>query len=173
MRDKRKNPDYSKNVAKRYRADEKEFDCIFTMPQEKIFTEFKDENILRQPKPTILPDHIKDKAKFCMFHNDYGHTLATCRNLYAQLRAMMRKCQLLKYLKKKVPLGSMERPRETARVLIKTIDEGVAKDPGTSRSAQNLKIVTFIRKDDDEKDRKYDRYVARREERNLRTKAFE
>ena len=75
------------------------------MPQEKIFAELKDENVLKQPKPTVLPDHMKDKTKFCRFHNDYGHNLATYRNLYAQLRAVMRKGQLLKYLKKKVPLG--------------------------------------------------------------------
>ena len=80
------------------------------MPQEKIFAELKDENFLRQPKPIVIPDHMKDKTKLCMFHNDYGHTLTTCRNLYVQLRAMMRKGQLLKYLKKNVLLGSIEIP---------------------------------------------------------------
>ena len=115
------------------------------MPQEKIFAELKDENVFRQPNKTILSNDMKDNTKFSMFHNDYGHTLTTCRNLYAQLRAMMRKGQLLKYLKKKVPLGLIERPGETERVVVKTADGGVTKDPGTSGSAQNLKIVTFIR----------------------------
>jgi len=32
--------------------------------------------------------------------------------------------------------------------------------------------VTFIRKDNEEKDKKYERYAARREERNLRTKVL-
>ena len=54
----------------------------------------------------------------------------------------------------------------------KATDEAAAKDPQTSGSAQNLKIVTFIRKDSEEKDRKYDIYAARRKERNLRTKAL-
>ena len=67
----------------------------------------------------------------------------------------------------------MDRPQETESVVIKMTGEGVTKDPGTSGSAQNLKIVTFIWKDDEEKDRKYDRYAARREERNLRTKTLE
>ena len=83
VREKKRSLDYSGGVAKRFKADEEEFDCIFTMPQEKNFVELKDENILRRPNKTILPDHIKDKTKFCMFHNDYGHTLATCKNLYA------------------------------------------------------------------------------------------
>ena len=80
--DKRRSSDYSGDTVKRFKANEEEFGCIFTMPQEKIFTELKDENILRQTKPTILPYHMKDKSKFCMFHNDYEHTLATCKNLY-------------------------------------------------------------------------------------------
>ena len=110
----------------------------------------------------MVPDHMKDKTKFCMFHDDYGHTLATCKNLYAQLKAMIRKGMLLKYLKKKVPLGSLDKPRETKRVVIKTASEGVAKDPQTSGNGQNLKVVTFIRKDNEEKERKYDRFAARR-----------
>ena len=107
-RDKRKRPEYSEDASKRYKTDDGEFDYIFTIPQEKIFTELKNKNVLRQPNRTTLPDHMKDKTKFFMFHNDYGHTFATCKNLYAQLRALIRKGQLLKYLKKKVPLGTVE-----------------------------------------------------------------
>ena len=58
-------------------------------------------------------------------------------------------------------------------MVIKTTDEGVAKDPGTSGSAPNLKIVTFKRRDDEKEDRKYDIYATRKEERNLRMKALE
>ena len=78
---------------------------------------------------------MKDKTKFCMFHNEYGHTLATHRNQYAQLRALMRKGQLLKHLKKKVPLGSIEKPRETERMVVKIAGDVAAKDPQTSGSA--------------------------------------
>ena len=53
------------------------------MQQEKIFAELKNENVLRRPNRIMVPDHMKDKTKFCMFHDDYGHTLATCKNLYA------------------------------------------------------------------------------------------
>ena len=94
------------------------------MPQETIFAELKDKNVFRQPKPIILSDHMKDKSKFSMFHNDYGHILATCRNLYGQLRAMIMKCHLLKYLKNKVPLGSLEKPKESERMVIKVTSEG-------------------------------------------------
>ena len=108
--------------------------------------DLKDENFLRQPKPTILPDYMKDKSKFCMFHNDYGHTFATFRNLYAQLRVMMRKGQLLKYLKQRVPLGSLEKSKESERITIKVTSKGAKKDLGTNGSAEDLNIVLFVRK---------------------------
>ena len=57
-------------------------------------------------------------------------------------------------------------------MVFKTTSEGAEKDLGTSRLGQNLKIVSFVGKDNEEKDWKYDKYVARREERNLRTKAL-
>ena len=45
--DKRKGSDYSSSSAKRFKTDKKDFDCIFTMPQEKIFGELKNENVFR------------------------------------------------------------------------------------------------------------------------------
>ena len=122
-KDKGKSSNFFERPTKKYKTDEGDFDCIFTMPQEKIFAELKNENILRQPNQIMVPDHMKDKTKFCMFHDDYGHTLATCKNLYAQLRAMIIKGMLLKYLKKKVLLGSLNKPRETERVVIKMASE--------------------------------------------------
>ena len=44
-RDKRKFTDYSDSSAKRFKANNDDFDCIFTIPQEKIFFELKDQNI--------------------------------------------------------------------------------------------------------------------------------
>ena len=125
-------------MVKRFKTDKEDFDCIFTMPQEKIFAKLKDENVFRQPRPINVPEHMKDKSKFCMFHNNYGHTLAACRNLYGKLKGMMRKGLLLKYLKNKAPPGSVEKSWEIERMVVKVIGKGVQKDTGTSRSAKNL-----------------------------------
>ena len=84
----------------------------------------------------------------------------------------MRKEQLLKYLKKKVPLGTMEKYQETERTVIKMASNVATKDPQTSSSADNLNIMTSIMSDNEEKGRKYGRYAARREEQNLRTRAL-
>ena len=75
---------------------------------------------------------------------------------------MIRKSHLLKYLKKKVSLGLLEKPRESERIVIKVTKEGAVKDPGTSGLAQNLNIVSFVGNDSEEKGKKYDKYTARR-----------
>ena len=82
---------YNCNPQKRFRPEEEGFDYTFIMPQEKIFAELKDQNIFRAPKPYNVPNHLKDRSQYCIFHEDYGHTLATCKNLYYQLRTMIRR----------------------------------------------------------------------------------
>ena len=69
---------------------------------------------------------------------------------------------LLKYLKKKASLGSMENSWEYERMIVKVASKGTSKNPGTSRSAKKLRIVSFVRKNNKGKERKYDRYATRR-----------
>ena len=69
---------------------------------------------------------------------------------------------LLKYSKKKAPPGSIEKSWEFERMIVKVTGKGALKNPGTSGSAQNLRIMSFIGKDSEGKEKKYDRYVARR-----------
>ena len=46
--DKRKISDYSGIAVKRFKADEEEFNCIFTMPQDKIFAKLKKRKHLQE-----------------------------------------------------------------------------------------------------------------------------
>ena len=73
---------YNCNPQKRFKPEEEGFDYTFIMPQEKIFAELKDQNIFRAPKPYNVPNHLKDQSQYYIFHEDYGHTVATYRNLY-------------------------------------------------------------------------------------------
>ncbi len=45
-KDKRKSSDFPERPTKKYKSDEEDFNCIFTMQQEKIFAELKNENVL-------------------------------------------------------------------------------------------------------------------------------
>ena len=84
---------------------------------------------------------------------------------------MIRKGLLLKYLKKKALLGSVEF-WESKRMVVKVNGEGMSKDPRISELAQNLRIVSFVGKDNEGKENKYDRCATRKEERSLRIKAI-
>ena len=95
---------YSCNPQKRFMPEEEGFNYTFIMLQKKIFIELKDQNIFQTLKLYNVPNHLKDRNHYCIFHEDYGHTLATCRNLYYQLRAMIRRGELQKYVKSKTPI---------------------------------------------------------------------
>lgn len=58
--DKRKSSNYSGGSSKRFKNDEVNYDCIFTIPLEKIFTDLKNQNIFRKPRPINLTKHMKD-----------------------------------------------------------------------------------------------------------------
>ena len=76
------------------------------------------------------------------------------------------------YLKKRVLLGSIGRSWETERLTIKVIGEVTLKDTMASILGQNLRVVSFMRNNREEKEKKYGRYAKRREERNLKTQAL-
>ncbi|XP_062073918.1 uncharacterized protein LOC133778109 [Humulus lupulus] len=40
----------------------------------------------------------RDKNKYCLFHKDYGHTIAECHNLNNQIQALMRSGRLTQYI---------------------------------------------------------------------------
>ena len=86
--------DYQSNPPKRFKLEEESFDYTFTMPLEKIYAELKDQGIFCSPKPYNIPDHMMDRSQYCIFQEDYGHTLVTCRNLYFQLKSIMKKGEL-------------------------------------------------------------------------------
>lgn len=71
------------------------------MTQDKIYAELKDQNIFCTPNPYSVLDHLKDRSQYCIFNEDFEHTLATRKNFYFQLKAMMRRGELQKYVKSK------------------------------------------------------------------------
>ena len=128
--------------------------------------------MFRQPKPYSILEHVKDREQFCIFHNDYGHTLAACRKFYNQVKSIMKKGELLKYLKKKIPVCSRKESWNSGSVTIKVATKGTSRNAEVRGSVQNLQIVSYVRKTNGEKEKKYEEYAARRSKRNLRTLAL-
>ena len=93
----------------------------FTTGIDVIYAQTKDKGIYRTPPRSSLPDSMKDKSKYCKFHQDYGHELAECKNLKRQILAIMRKGGLDQYRKKAGGPGGptealMNRPKGAAVV---------------------------------------------------------
>lgn len=43
------------------------------MPIEQVLMQIKDESSLQWPRPIYAPTEIRDKNKYCRFHQDHGH----------------------------------------------------------------------------------------------------
>ena len=104
-RDKKRSVEYNDCPVKRFQKEYDDFDGIFTILQERIFVELKDHNIFRQPRPYNILEHMKDRSLLCIFHNDHGHTLATCKNLYNQIKIMMKKRGIAKIFEEEDSYG--------------------------------------------------------------------
>ena len=78
----------------------------------------------------------------------------------------MKKDELQKYVKSKVPT----KPGTSLPWKNRSQDE--TKQGGTSKSGENLRVVSFIHQENDEKRGRYEEFESRRLERGLRTIAL-
>ena len=44
--------------------------------------------------------NVRDKKKYCQFHKDHSHYIEDCRDLKEQIKELIRKGKLQKYMKK-------------------------------------------------------------------------
>ena len=70
------------------------------MPVDKILTQIKDNHYLKWPRPLHSSPNVCDKNKYCRFHKDHGHNTEDCRDLKEQVKELIRKGKLQKYMKK-------------------------------------------------------------------------
>ena len=100
---KREGPDRQSNDDLRRKEDRGPWTVKFTpliMPVDKILTQIKDEHYLKWPRPLHSSPNVRDKNKYCRFHEDHGHNTEDCRDLKEQVEELIRKGRLQKYVKK-------------------------------------------------------------------------
>ena len=73
---------------------------------DKILAQIKDEHYLKWPRPLHLSPNVHDKKKYCRFHKDHGHYTEDCRDLKEQIKELIRKGKLQKFVKKGEPSKS-------------------------------------------------------------------
>ena len=67
---------------------------------DKILAQIKDEHYLKWPRPLHSSPNVRDKKKYCRFHRDHGHLTEECRDLKEQIKELIRKGKLQRYIKK-------------------------------------------------------------------------
>ena len=70
------------------------------MPVDKILAQITDKHYLEWPRSLHSSPHMRDKKKYCWFLKDHGHNTEDCRNLKEQIKELIRKGKLQKYVKK-------------------------------------------------------------------------
>ncbi|XP_050259759.1 uncharacterized protein LOC126704799 [Quercus robur] len=59
-----------------------------------------DEHFLKWLRPLHSSPNVRDKNKYCRFHQDHSHNTEDCRDLKEQIEELIRKGKLQKYVKK-------------------------------------------------------------------------
>ena len=78
--------------------------------------QIKDKHSLKWPKPLYLSPNARDKRKYYHFHKDHGHYIEDCRDLKEQIKELIRKGKLQKFVKK----GDSSKSRDDNQVNTKS-----------------------------------------------------
>ena len=70
------------------------------MPINQILVQIKDEHSLKWPRSLHLSPNARDKRKYYHFHKDHEHYIEDCRDLKEQIKELIRKGKLQKFVKK-------------------------------------------------------------------------
>ena len=57
------------------------------------------EHYLKWPRPLYSSPNVHDKRKYCRFHKDHGHYTEDCKDLKEQIKELIRKGKLQKFMK--------------------------------------------------------------------------
>ena len=68
------------------------------MPIEQVLMQIKVEPSLQLPRPIHALVEVRDKSKYCKFHQDHGHHTDECRHLKDQLETLIRQEKLQKFV---------------------------------------------------------------------------
>ncbi|PON44888.1 hypothetical protein PanWU01x14_263700 [Parasponia andersonii] len=103
-------------------------------PIDVIYLQNRDRSIFKDPPKSGVPEHMKNRNRYCQFHKDFGHDTVHCRNLYAQVMLAIHAGRLGQYVK-----NDETRPRpDTART------EKGKQVQASGSEEQTLRVVPII-----------------------------
>ncbi|PON35562.1 hypothetical protein PanWU01x14_335310, partial [Parasponia andersonii] len=73
------------------------------MPIDVIYLQNRDRGIFIDPPKSSVPEHMKNRNRYCQFYRVHGHDTINCRNLYAQVMMAIHADKLRQYMKASEP----------------------------------------------------------------------
>jgi len=110
-RPKRERPDCQTNDGGKRKEEKAPRTIKFThlvMHVDKILAHIKDKHYLKWPRPLHSSPNVRDKKKYCHFHKDHGHYIEDCRDLKEQIKELICKGKLQRFVKKGEPSRSKD-----------------------------------------------------------------
>ena len=74
--------------------------------------EIKDKPSLQWPKPIYTLAEVRDKSKYCRFHQDHKHRIDECRHLKDQVETLIHQRKLQNFVQKTEPYRRQQRNRK-------------------------------------------------------------
>ncbi|PON36934.1 hypothetical protein PanWU01x14_324290 [Parasponia andersonii] len=68
-------------------------------PIDVIYLQNRDRGIFKDPPKSGVPEHMKNRNRYCQFHTDFRHDTVHYRNLYAQVMWVIHAGKLKQYVK--------------------------------------------------------------------------
>ncbi|PON57911.1 hypothetical protein PanWU01x14_170010 [Parasponia andersonii] len=83
-------------------------------PIDVVYLQNRDRGIFKDPPKSGVPEHMKNRSRYCQFHKDFGHDTVHCRNLYAQVMLAIHASRLKQYVKTNEDQPRQDTTREKA-----------------------------------------------------------
>ena len=102
---------------------------LLVMHVDKILAQIKDEHYLKWPRPLHSSPNVHDKKKYCYFHKNHNHYTEDCRDLNKQIKELIRKRKLQRFVKKGEHSGSRDDDKDKCEALPRDEDRTPQRSP--------------------------------------------
>ena len=108
------------------------------MHVDKILAQIKDEHYLKWPRPLHSSSNVHDKKKYCCFHKNHGHYTEDCRDLNKQIKELIRKRKLQRFVKKGEHSGSRDNDKDKCEASPRDEDRTPQRSPSVIREIKTI-----------------------------------
>ena len=115
------------------------------MSVDKILEQINDEHYLKWPRPLHSSPNMYDKKKYCCFHKDHCHYTEDYRDLKEQIKELIRKGKLQRFVKKGKHSRSKDNDKDKCEASLRDEDRTPQCPPSMIREIKTITNEPFTR----------------------------